>query len=504
MEFSVKRFSAALPLLTILLFFILFTSIPLWDPDFFWHLKTGEWIAQHTEIPQEDFFSYTTPAGETLRKKFILGQYWLSQLIFYFVWMKTGTGGIIMLRALLLSSTLFIIYSLMKKKVEPLLLSLFIFISGNVLMYFTGERPQLFSFIGTAMLVFVIERYRETRSRIIYVLPAVTLTWANLHGSVILGDILLLIYILSEGVKLLFGLNQLEKKEYLRFLFFCAIAIIVSAANPNTYNLFTASYQFSKSISQQMSIEFFSPITIAFRYKVIFWADWVILFLTPLLLAARGKKADISHLAIIIFLYVISLLSARYMVFLAAVFPLLAADVIHLVQDKFYRIRVLLGIGILIFMFYSLWGKSLFSSQTYAYYPDKAVEFIKKTMPQGNLFNYFDWGGYLIATLPEYKVFIDGRGIDEGVQVKYNLILNGSTMKYNKKYEWESMLDNYGVNIVLLPLYDSNTGERFRLIDILMNDTEWRLSYSDEKSVVFLRVNPVAFHNISKISFGLT
>jgi hypothetical protein len=483
-----ERLSRTAPLFVLSLLFLLFLSNPLWDPDFFWHLRTGQYIATHGEIPQEDSFSYTTAHGETLRKKVILGQYWLSQVIFFFVWKHAQAGGIIMLRAMLLLSTLLTMYFLIRKKVDPLLASVFLFISGNVFVYFTGERPQLFSFLGTALLIFLIERFRELKGRTLYALPPLMLVWANLHGGVILGDVLLFIYVASEGVKFLSGRDPMQKRDYLRLILWGGAAIVASLVNPNTYHLFAAFYQFSDSLSHKMSTEFLSPLTMAFKYKKIFWGHLVILLMTPFLLAARGKKMDISHLAVISFLYAISLVSARFMIFLGIAFPLLAVYAGDLIRDRFQRIRVWVGVGLIVFLCSALWGKGMPSFRIHESYPGEAVAFVREARPKGNIFNYFDWGGYLMAALPEYPVFIDGRGLDEGVQLKYNLILNGSTMKHADKYEWETLLDNYGVNIVLLPLYDFTTGERIRLADILLHSPGWRISYSDAKSVVFLRI----------------
>ena len=42
-------------------------------------------------------------------------------------------------------------------------------------------------------------------------------------------------------------------------------------------------------------------------------------------------------------------------------------------------------------------------------YPVAAVEHVEKNRYAGPLFNDFDWGGYLIWTLPEYPVSLDGR-----------------------------------------------------------------------------------------------
>ena len=38
---------------------------PIMDPDFFWHLKTGEWIREHRGLPASDPFSYTNAGIDT-------------------------------------------------------------------------------------------------------------------------------------------------------------------------------------------------------------------------------------------------------------------------------------------------------------------------------------------------------------------------------------------------------------------------------------------------------
>jgi hypothetical protein len=42
-------------------------------------------------------------------------------------------------------------------------------------------------------------------------------------------------------------------------------------------------------------------------------------------------------------------------------------------------------------------------------YPNAAVTFLKNNKQQGKMFNEYNWGGFLIWQLPEYKTFIDGR-----------------------------------------------------------------------------------------------
>ena len=66
------------------LFFILLFglfSVEIKDPDFFWHLKTGEYIYQHKALPETDPFAFTSLTKDPLhpeskRIKFILLIHW--------------------------------------------------------------------------------------------------------------------------------------------------------------------------------------------------------------------------------------------------------------------------------------------------------------------------------------------------------------------------------------------------------------------------------------------
>jgi hypothetical protein len=79
------------------------------DSDFWWHLKTGEWIVHAGRLPVPDPFAYTTAlarpayAGEELVRYFNLTHEWLAQGLIYLAWRATGAGGVVLLRALLLT-----------------------------------------------------------------------------------------------------------------------------------------------------------------------------------------------------------------------------------------------------------------------------------------------------------------------------------------------------------------------------------------------------------------
>lgn len=76
-----------------------------------------------------------------------------------------------------------------------------------------------------------------------------------------------------------------------------------------------------------------------------------------------------------------------------------------------------------------------------ATFPVGAVDWIEIHQPEGNLFNAYQWGGYLIWRLyPHYPVFIDGRAELHGDQM-----LTEYVNIYNTHSGWEQDLEHYGV-----------------------------------------------------------
>ena len=111
------------------------------------------------------------------------------------------------------------------------------------------------------------------------------------------------------------------------------------------------------------------------------------------------------------------------------------------------------------------------------FYPVEAVQWIKENNPDGELFNEYNWGGYLIWELRDYPVFVDGRTdlYDDEILEDYLDIQAGEG-------GLEEILEAYGVKVVLVEV-DSGIAHR------LSSNERWRLAYGDEQAVVFMRVD---------------
>ncbi len=102
------------------------------------------------------------------------------------------------------------------------------------------------------------------------------------------------------------------------------------------------------------------------------------------------------------------------------------------------------------------------------------MEWIQQHQPRGRLLNSYNWGGYLIWSLPGYPVFVDGR-----TDLYNDEILDQWLGVVNQADDWRAILDRWGVNLILV--------EPDRPVVKSLAENGWRLLYSDPVAVVYGR-----------------
>ncbi|MDP3998348.1 MAG: hypothetical protein Q8P89_01930, partial [bacterium] len=110
-------------------------------------------------------------------------------------------------------------------------------------------------------------------------------------------------------------------------------------------------------------------------------------------------------------------------------------------------------------------------------YPYQAVEYLKEH-PQERMFNFYNWGGYLIWQLPENKTFIDGRM--SGWKKDKRIILDDDSQIMFLKNGFEETLDFWKINSFLIPA-DSPLAQYLKI------HPAWEKKYEDKTAVVFVR-----------------
>ncbi|MDX5427493.1 MAG: hypothetical protein LPK46_04740 [Bacteroidota bacterium] len=202
------------------------------EPDLWWQLRTGEYIVEHGEVPREDVFSYTFGTTPWLNVK------WGFEVIQASVVRMLGPEWLILPQIIgnlliLLLGYLTIFWSIKDWHRSPLsfsaiILSLFLLMVS--LSFRMGGRPEVSSYVLTALFLWTYMRYRNTldwRWTLVFV-PGMIL-WANLHEAYGVGMVILVTFLVD---RIWIGLWNKELKKFFPELGITLLALISVALHP--------------------------------------------------------------------------------------------------------------------------------------------------------------------------------------------------------------------------------------------------------------------------------
>ncbi len=159
------------------------------DPDFWWHLKSGEVMLNQRGLLNIDPFNYTGDAVVHRREATILKGYWLWQVVAALLYRMGGLYGIFVLKGMtLLLMVGGVLREMRRQSVAPFLQQLLIGL-GTVIMItgFILERPQIYSFIFLTALLGMVAQVRLERRPSWMLLPLMAV-WSNIHGGFVVGE----------------------------------------------------------------------------------------------------------------------------------------------------------------------------------------------------------------------------------------------------------------------------------------------------------------------------
>jgi hypothetical protein len=108
-------------------------------------------------------------------------------------------------------------------------------------------------------------------------------------------------------------------------------------------------------------------------------------------------------------------------------------------------------------------------------FPAAAVEVVNEKRMVGPLFNDYNWGGYLIWSLPQFQVAMDGRSALHGTPR-----LERSAATWKAAHDWNSDVELQHARLVIGPV-DAP------LCAVLRLDPRYDLAYQDKVASVFVR-----------------
>jgi len=124
-------------------------------------------------------------------------------------------------------------------------------------------------------------------------------------------------------------------------------------------------------------------------------------------------------------------------------------------------------------------SEAMIQQNTANLYPRSAVAFVKEQRFGGPLYNHFNWGGYLIWTIPHLKVSMDGRANIPGDER-----IKRSIETWSGGPKWRDDEDLNRAELVIAQ-------RQFALASLLKLDPRFKLAYEDETAVVFIKAHSV-------------
>ncbi len=487
-------------LLVAIMFIAIFTMavrVPA-DSDTWWHLRSGQYIVENLSIPTTDPFSHTQ-----------LGQVWIDhgwlvQIFWYLLFSVGGWAAV----ALALAALVTIAFWFVWKQIDEVnvFVAALVMILGTVVSSVVwSARPQMGTFVLTAIVAYMLHAYKRHNGRLLPWLPLIMLLWVNVHGGFAIGFMLMIAYLAGEAVNNLTRHQEDPIVSWSRLkhlLLTMAICLAVVVINPHTWRMWGYPFQtVGISALRDFIQEWQSP-----DFHLVWQQPFILMLLLIIAALARTqRRADWTDLALVAMWTIWALFAGRNIaIFGLVTTPVLAryADLAWAEQWQIWdhkrvpfsgptsstRFRrrdprlilnwILLGlvcVAALIKIIVPLTPKANLTAEQNSL-PFEAVEFIQNERPIGPMFNSYNWGGYIIFKLwPDYPAYIDGRTdlYDDAFIRRYLDVMVADD-------DWQQTLEDDGINLVFIES-DSIVAKFMR------QDSSWTEVYRDDMAVIFAR-----------------
>src|SRR5438093_7108507 len=206
------------------------------DPDFWWHLRSGELIVRSHTILRTDPFSFTRFGHPWINHE------WLSDVLIFCLYRVAGFGGLIVSFAAISAATLLFVY--LRCPGRPYVAAVFTVCVAIASTPTWGIAPHMFTLLFAAIFLLILDRARGEPKILWWTVPLMLL-WANLHAGYALGIALLALSIVGTVLDIAFGRESwTSRPTCLRTLGLALVACVaVVAVNPNAVRLYTYPFE---------------------------------------------------------------------------------------------------------------------------------------------------------------------------------------------------------------------------------------------------------------------
>lgn len=375
-----------------------------YDFDLYARLIVGE------NFFEKGVFNYTDYLSYVPTHKWFDHEYGAS-LIYYLFFKFFGVFGFVLAQALALFLTGFFVIKTqaLQKHSYPASMAFmalfFLFMSrqNDVLI-----RCHLCSFVLFAVFLYLLEKTRISLengkdTKLVWLIPPLTVLWNNLHGGVVSGIGLVGIYMLGAVI---------SKQNWIKYLKVLLCSLPLLAINPYGFEYF--GFLLSANTKSRVMISEWWDVFAG--YHIFHYYPQFLVGLFALLINILNyldkKRVNTTKLLVLLVTLVLGGMHVKLLsLLLITVFALYYNEIIRLIRCRWLRLIEKITYIIVIICVFCIPLKHPFVSKTNINkFPVKEVEFININNIKGNILTEFGYGSYVSYKLyPDNLVYFDGR-----------------------------------------------------------------------------------------------
>ncbi|MBR5370333.1 MAG: hypothetical protein IK137_03410 [Bacilli bacterium] len=439
------------------------------ESDYFWHVKAGEYMFKNG-ILTHDVFSWI------VNGKYWMSHEWLFEYIIYGLKDLFPMKHILVYNAIFINLLLIVIVLTNKEKYSKnMLFSLFWICLSMIFISFMQARPHLMSYTLLALSIWVLfDNYNRKDSKIIYLLPLISLVWANIHGgSSNLPYILCLIFFIAGLVSFKFKKIESDRisiKQLKKYILVFILSIISVCINIHGIKMLLYPYQNMADTTMLNNIMEWAPTNLNMPGHYVYILLVLIILIIILISNKKIRFIDLLLLGVSIFL---GLKSTRFWAYTYIIMSYIVFDYIG--ENRYGKIVYIsiLSYSIVLSLFTVFnFGNIVKRINTYQL-DSEMISIIKKDNPK-RLFNMYDYGGELIFN--DIKVFVDGRA---DLYSKYN---------FNDYLSISNLTGDY---VGLINIYDFDyflVSKDFPIYNYMIHSNQYMVLYENESYVLYKKI----------------
>ena len=442
------------------------------DPDIYWHIRTGDWILQHHALPRTDPFSVAQSPW--------IAYSWLFDLISRAAFKFWNLGGLL---ALTVAFTLLVSLATfsLARRFQPdfIKASLLTVLSLVAMAQLYTPRPWIFSIVLFAIQVQLLFATRQDGQwRRLLWLPPLYAIVANIHVQFVYSLAVLGLAAAVASVQTIAPRVVRDEQPSARPLWVtfiaCALAPLI---NPYGWGIYRVIARYATGTVEQHITEMQA---MTFREISHFAALGIVVFAFYLL--GKHRVTDPFLWGLMIFSCYLGFRSVRDIWLAVLSSTAIIATLTATRAQASYRVSrlqlitaVLGAAAFIVIVPRPAEVRSPLDRRLASVFPVDAAHYIEQSSLSGPMFNFPDWGGFLIHYLPEVPVQTDGR-----TNVHSGQRLQRSLQTWSGSPGWQSDPELARANLIIGSPY-------LPLTQLLATDSRFKLVYHDDVAHVFVR-----------------